>query len=104
MSNLATDTFTGANGAAWSSTWTTGMNPSAGAVIPSIQSNRGRLTTGSTGGYFGNDRIARRVNITAPVDAVFLFSFQWTTGDEAYPRFYIRSTNTALDTQGGYWF
>jgi len=102
VSNLATDTFTGTNGAAWSSTWTTGSNPNQGAVTPSIQSNRGRLTTGSHGGYNGGDRISRRVNITAPVDAVALFSFQWTTGDETYPSFYIRSTNTALDGQGGY--
>lgn len=102
MSNLASDTFTGSNGAAWSSTWTLGRNPNTGAVTPSIQSNRGRLTTGSAGSYNGNDRISRRVNITAPVDAVALFSFQWTTGDEAYPSFWIRSTNTALDTQGGY--
>ncbi len=46
--------------------------------------------------------MSRKVNITAPANAVALFKFRWPTGDSCFPRFYIRSTNTTLDTQGGY--
>jgi hypothetical protein len=103
MAALASDTFTGPNGSAFSATWTTGINPAAGGSTL-IQSNAGRFTTGSVAGtYQSTNRIARRVAITAPVNAVALFSIRWPTAVRAYPRFYIRSTNTALDTQGGYW-
>lgn len=100
MTTLATDTWTGTNGDPWGSTWTTGLTPTGGGAT--IQSNAGRLTCGTTGGYSGADRVARRVNITAPTDAVALFKFRWPGGEETFPLFYVRSTNTSLDTQGGY--
>lgn len=101
MAVLASDTFTGTNGAAWSSTWTTGLTPTGGST--QIQGNAGRFTTGSNAGtYQGSNRIARRVNITAPANAVALFSFTWPTLKRCYPGFWIRSTNTSLDSQGGY--
>lgn len=101
MSNLASDAFTGTNGAAWGSTWTTGLNPAAGGGT-TIQGNAGQLITGNTAGT--NSRIARRVNITAPTDAVALFRFQWPGASRGFFQFWIRSTDTALDTQGGYVF
>jgi hypothetical protein len=103
MTNLASDTFTGANNAAFSSTWTTGATPTGGSTT--IQSNRGRFLTGNNAGtYQGNNRISRLVNITAPVDAVALFSFIYNAAPHSYPRFYIRSANTTLDGMGGYYF
>ncbi|GAB6898604.1 hypothetical protein [Kineosporia succinea] len=100
MTSLASDSFTGTDGTAWSaSTWTTGSSPTGSSAT--IVGNAGRLTTGT--GTSGSARVARRVNITAPADAVVLFKFRWPTGDECYPRWYVRSTNTSLDSQGGYW-
>lgn len=100
MTTLASDTWTGSNGDPWGSTWTTGLTPAGGGAT--IQSNAGRLTCGTAGGYSGADRVARRVDITAPTDAVALFKFRWPGGEETFPLFYVRSTNTSLDTQGGY--
>jgi hypothetical protein len=101
LTTLASDTWTGTDADPWGATWTTGSTPAGGSAL--IQGNAGRLTTGSAGGYAGADRVARRVDITAPVDACVLFRFRWPDGDECFPRFYVRSTNTALDTQGGYY-
>jgi hypothetical protein len=99
MSNLATDTFTGTNGAAWSATWTTGRDGGGGGTA-TIQSNAGRILVGTS----PDIRTARRVNITAPVDAVALFKFKFNaaTPGNCFPQYFVRSTNTTLDTQGGY--
>jgi hypothetical protein len=49
MAIIFSDTFTGTNGAAWNATnWTTSV--STGSVVD-IQSNQGRLLTGTTGGF-----------------------------------------------------
>lgn len=97
MSHLANDSFTGSDGAALSSTWTLGRNATAGGSCL-IAGNAFRTTLGSSGDL----RVSRRVNITAPVNGVVGFRFQWPDGDSCFPRWYFRSTNTALDTQGGY--
>lgn len=101
MTILVNDTFTGTNGSAWSgSNWALGRNPSAGGGA-TIQSNQGRLATGTNGSYSGNDRVARRANITNPqnVDMIFSFSFDAT---EIYPAAMIRA-DSVLDTQTGYY-
>jgi len=105
VTTLSSDTFTGTNGAAWSATWATGLTPSGGGS--QIQSNQGRLTCGTTGGYAGGSRVARRDATAGSVaNAVALFSFQWPTGDEVYPLFYVRSNQSnanLLDGQAGYY-
>jgi hypothetical protein len=68
---LTSDNFTGTTGAAWSSSiWLAAANPVAGGGA-TIQSNAGRMTTGSTGGYAGGYRIARRWSITDRADSEF---------------------------------
>jgi cytoskeletal protein CcmA (bactofilin family) len=103
---LASDSFTGTTGAAWNtSLWGDGLSPTGSSSL--INANVGRLTCGTstatTGGSSG--RTARRILLpsSSMVDAVALFKFRWPTGDECYPRFYCRSTNTLLDSQGGYY-
>lgn len=99
MTTLSSETFTGTTGAAWPATFTTGLNPTTGGGA-TIQTNAGRLTTGSTSGYNAADIISRRWNITAPTNAVWQCRFRFT-GDEMYPRMFLRSTNL-MDAQQGY--
>jgi len=99
MTTLASDTFTGSDGSAWSSTWTTGEtgNPGGSATI---QGNMGRLGTGTNGSYNGLDRTSRRANIAAGADVEISGLFK-CDATEAYGSVYVRADN-ALDTQTGY--
>lgn len=100
VTTLASDTFTGTNGAAWGSTWALGQDNTGS--LAQIQSNVGRITTGSAGSYAG--QTSRKVNITNPADAVWLMKFRWPTGAECYPQVWMRASNDILDSQAGYAF
>lgn len=96
---LLSDTFTGSTGAAWSASWTTASTSTGSSNT--IQSNAGQIVTGSAGGYVGSHAV-RTTSITA-ADASMLFSFQWITGDECYPRAWLRNPDTAMSENNGYW-
>lgn len=100
VSTLASDTFTGTNGAAWSSTWALGQDNTGS--LAQIQSNVGRMTSGSAGGYAG--QTSRKVNLANFADGVWLMKFRWPTGDECYPQIWMRASNDILDSQAGYVF
>lgn len=97
MATLTTETWTGADGAAWPAQWTTGLTPTGGAAT--IAANTGRLATGAQGAYAGTDRVARRLT-TAFVDTDAVFRFRFVSG-ESYPIIMGRA-NTTLDTGSGY--
>lgn len=100
MTTLLSDAFTGTDGTVWNaSNWTTGQTGTASTSL--ILGNAGRLTTGSATGYASASRISRRANITAPADAVWSSRIRFNSS-EIYPQIYVRSTDTQLDTQGGY--
>ena len=106
MSVIASDTFTGSNGAAWSATWTTGLSPAGSSST--IQSNAGRLVNGSAAAYNGTGRVSRRIASGNVADAVVLFKFRWpATVNRAYLQFWLRSSESnanLLDSQSGYAF
>lgn len=98
MTTLATESFTGSNGAAWPSQWVEGQTQSGSSA--EIQGNTGVLISGNVGGYSGSDRIGRRLNITAPVDVDI--SGTWTPdSNEPYGVVVVRGDN-ALDSEFGY--
>ena len=98
MTTLATETWTAANGSAWPAQWVTGQTAAGGTV--DVQSNRGRLASGTQGGYSGASRVSRRLNITPPVDVEI--SGSWTPDTaEPYGLVVVRADNT-IDTQTGY--
>lgn len=97
MATLFTETFTGTNGAAWPSSWTTGLTPTGGGAA--IQNNAGRLTTGAQGSYSGAARVSRRRTTTyADIDTTV--RWRHVTG-ESYTGFFVRA-DAALDTNFGY--
>ena len=100
MTTIRSDTFTGANGAAWGSEWALGRNPTAGGGA-TIQSNTGRLQSGTVAGYDFGDRIARRVAGATVKDQDVTFRFMHD-GTECYPELWLRSTNPELDGGTGY--
>lgn len=104
MSVILTETWTGADGSAWPAAWANGLLPTGGGRT--IQTNAGRQTCGSAGGYAGSDRVSTRITTGNITNGVVLFRFQFPTGDECYPRFYFRSNESnadLLDAQSGYW-
>jgi len=100
VTQLASDTFTGTNGDAWGATWAAGELSTGASAL--IQSNVGRITTASAGGYSGAS--TRKVNLSNPTDQVWLMKFRWPTGDECYPGIWMRAGNDVLDAQSGYCF
>lgn len=71
--NLFSDLFTGANGAAWSSDWTT--TTSAGSAT--IQSNGGRLAFNNTSGAYSRAQLS---GLAAGADSDITLSYQWGAG------------------------
>jgi len=99
MATLASESWTGSNGSAWPAQWTTGQTGTGSAAT--IQSNRGRLASGTQGGYSGASRISRRLNITAPTNVDV--SGTWTPdANEPYGAVAVRADNT-IDTGDGYY-
>jgi hypothetical protein len=87
------DTFTGANGTAWSGTnWTTGQSPVTGGGAD-LNGNYGRLRTGTTGGYSDNDVITRRANLATPPSDVEIYTTYKVGSSEIYPALMLRSTS-----------
>lgn len=96
--SLATESFTGTNGASWPAQWVAGQTGSGSSAT--IQSNRGRMSSGSQGDYSGSSGVARRLNITPPVDVDI--SGTWRPGTlEPYGIVSARADN-ALDGETGY--
>ena len=99
MATLATESWTGSNGAAWPAQWVTGQTGTGSAAT--IQGNKGRLASGTQGGYSGASRISRRLNITAPTNVDV--SGTWTPdANEPYGAVAVRADNT-IDTGDGYY-
>jgi fibronectin-binding autotransporter adhesin len=97
---LAADSFTGTDGAPWSSTWAEGLTDAGASFL--IQSNAGRVTTASAGGYAGASN--RKLNIANPEGGVWLMKFRWPTGDECYPGVWMRGPSDRIDAEAGYFF
>lgn len=93
MATYRSDDFTGADGAAWSTTnWANaGTNGTA-----TIQGGWGRITR-NTG------RVGRRVNATLPANLQTSVTFRVSHTTAVFPRFYQRA-NAALDSGRGYAF
>lgn len=85
---MASETWTGSDGAAWPADWTDGFSPAGGGST--IQGNTGRQTTGSATGYSFNSRIARRRTSTA-ADVVQLVKFRFPAADEIFARVWCRA-------------
>lgn len=86
------ETFTGTNGTAWSSTnWDlTGVNTGAGASA-TIQTNAGKLTTGSATGFASNANARTKL---AEVDVAALVTMTPTSGGEEYGVLAVRTDGT----------
>ena len=92
-----TEDFTGADGAAWPAQWTTGYTgPGAAATI---QTNRGRLASGTQGGYSGASRVTRR--LTTPAIDVDIAGTWTPDANEPYGFVVARGYGDG-DTQHGY--
>ena len=107
MTTYVDQDFTAANGSAPANLMM-GRNPTAGGGV-SVQSNKARFSTGSTGGYSDNSRVSRTVTVdgTTPLsltDAVVELEF--TPGaNEKYPEIILRcSQSTGYNGANGYLF
>lgn len=97
---LLSESWTGTNGASWPAAWTLGLNGTA--TIADIQSNQGRLRTGTAaGGYTPANKVARRTVSNPPTD--FDVTFRWSTdAAESYPLLVYKAAGTSLDGLGQY--
>lgn len=96
---IFTDAFTGTNGAAWGSNWTLGYTGTNGAAA-TIDTNRGKLTSGATGGYASTDRVMRRYTATI---ADFDVTLTLTLGtSEAFVAVGFRGDQSTMDFGNGY--
>lgn len=84
---LATETFTGTDGASWPAQWT--ITPNSGAAT--IQSNAGRLDPVSATAY-ATGPWAYLSGMTATVDTDLLFAATFSSTGEQYLNFAVRST------------
>jgi hypothetical protein len=98
MPSGAQETFTGANGAAWSATnWVLALNEGSGGGL-SIQTNQGRMRTGTA----NTNRISARLNGVSRADVEVVFTMTLPSAGSQYPKVYLRA-NTAIDTGTGYY-
>lgn len=94
------ETFTGTNGATPNTANTiVALNQGSGGSY-TIQSNQGRLTTGTT--QF--NRTSARLVLTARADTEVLFDWVIPTVGESFPAFWMRHSTNAIDTAAGYYF
>jgi hypothetical protein len=96
---VASETWTGSDGAAWPAGWTDGFSPVGGGST--IQGNTGRQTTGSATGYSFDSRIARRRTSTA-ADVVQLVKFRFPAADEVFARVWCRADAEMRGDDGYY--
>lgn len=93
------ETWTGANGAAWPAQWVEGQTGSSAAAT--IQGNKGRLASGTQGGESSASRISRRLSSAAAID--YDVSGTWTPdSNDPYAAVGVRCDD-ALDFQSGYY-
>lgn len=91
-----TESFTGANGSAWSATWTAGS--SVAGASSDIQSNAGRFVTGTTANAYARNRT------TSPIAANSLITGKITFASIAsthYGLVYVRGSSTFATGQPG---
>lgn len=91
----ASDDFTGTNGSGWSaSKWALGINPSGSGSSATLNSNRGRLVSGSGSDWSSGATITRRLVMdqVADVDVVGTFELG-STRNLAY--IHVRATSNA---------
>lgn len=89
--NLLTELFTGTNGASISATNWTSTTTSSGATAQ-IQTNKGRFTTGTLGGYA--DNIVRLSTTNQPSDCIIAATLGIRTLSENYPYVTFNDTGT----------
>jgi hypothetical protein len=93
-----TETFSGANGAAWNATnWTTALNQGSGGGLTQ-QSGQGRIATGTASG----NRTSVRLNIAARLDQEVVFDWVVPTAGSQFPFCWVRA-NSGVDTGSGYY-
>lgn len=91
--SVLTDAFSGATGSAWdTSKWMLGLNPAAGGGA-TVVNGIGRLTTGTAGGYSGNDKVGRSFNTSNRADVDLRLDFK-SGADNMSPQVYVRSSNS----------
>lgn len=100
MATLMSDTFTGTDGTAWStSNWTSNGTGTGGEAT--ILSNAGTCRSGTAGSYGASTPTMRSANITSPTDVII--SGTWKPdANEPYGSVYARSVVTGADNQSGY--
>lgn len=101
MTTYFTDAFTGSDGAAWNSTnWTTSnissLNTSGSTAT--IQTNRGRLYTGTVASYGG--KVARRYNGTNQADLEMSGKIIFNDAIDGRFECWIRASTSAIDGTG----
>lgn len=88
MSTIATETWTGADAAAWPAQWTTRVSNTS---VVDIQSNAGRLL--AQGGAYSECN-ASLSGMSATADANLLLTFTLASGGEQYAEMYLRQHGT----------
>jgi hypothetical protein len=94
---LFTETFTGTNGAVWSTGNWTSVTTTTGASA-TIQTNRGQQATGTIGSYGG--KVQRRAIVTLPSNILIQATVRFTDLAEHYPWLVFRDVSG--DTQNCY--
>ena len=92
MATYINDTFTGTNGAAWSGTYWTSAMATAGSTA-TIQSNKGRLNTGTLTNWAGQEGM-RYSGSTTVADTEFVGTFTFPNSAEVYFYVEVRSGST----------
>lgn len=101
MTTYFTDAFTGSNGASWNSTnWTTsGVSSLNGpGSSATIQTNRGRLNSGTNTGY--NGKMAIRYNGTNRADYEMSGKITFNDNVDGHFECWIRADTSAIDGTG----
>lgn len=99
MPTYLSESFTGTDGTAWStSNWVTGSNSTGATAV--INSNRGRMGTGTS----ASGRVSRRVNTSTNTYSNLEISgkFELSSGT-VYPSIWLRC-DANVDTERGYGF
>ena len=101
MPNLASETWTGADGAAWPAQWTSTLNNSTTATI---QANAGRLTFNTNSGYnYGAlTSLSGMSAATVATDVTLRISFSQVTA-ESYFWIGVRKSGSFGSTDNGYY-
>lgn len=96
MAVLATETWTGANGAAWPSQWAV-PSGSFGTGTINIQTNRGRIAPSAD-----YDSVGRYLNIAAASNLEYVVTYRISSNVETFGVFGIRTGTAGDPTGSGY--